>query len=273
MRHAFKKRFPDSFEILKKIYHKTFFYNIYVKLLNIISIRNNNIKYLINKEIMVRVFNGKYQVYNGPFKGMKYIERSSGSAFLPKIMGSYEEPLHAWINSILISNKYTKILDIGCAEGYYAVGFAMGIPSARVIAYDTSPIARKNIDELIKINNVTNIEIKETCTHSELDKQCSKKTLVFCDIEGYEEVLLDPINVPNLKNVDLLVELHDCFIPEITEEIISRFQKTHNIDIQVDYPYRVGVYETPNLASQDDFDQIVDENRPQHMKFVYLKAK
>jgi len=34
----------------------------------------------------------------------------------------------------VIAKRYDKILDIGCAEGYYAVGFAMRLPG------DTYPV-------------------------------------------------------------------------------------------------------------------------------------
>jgi hypothetical protein len=40
-------------------------------------------------------------ILNGPFKDMKYINTSNHSSLLPKIIGSYEEPIHRWILDIL----------------------------------------------------------------------------------------------------------------------------------------------------------------------------
>jgi methylase of polypeptide subunit release factors len=34
------------------------------------------------------------------------------------------------------------VIDIGAAEGYYAIGFARRLPAARVIASDLDPVAR-----------------------------------------------------------------------------------------------------------------------------------
>lgn len=63
------------------------------------------------------------RILAGPFRGMKYIENSHGSAYLPKILGSYEKELHKFIPRI-VEEEYELILDIGAAEGYYAVGLS-----------------------------------------------------------------------------------------------------------------------------------------------------
>src|SRR6478672_6897407 len=64
-------------------------------------------------------------VQHGPFKGMKYPGVNSvGSALIPKLLGSYERELHPLIDSIC-AGQYDQVVDIGCAEGYYAVGLAM----------------------------------------------------------------------------------------------------------------------------------------------------
>ena len=96
--------------------------------------------------------------------------------------------------------------------------------------------------------------------------------MVFCDIEGFEQVLLDPSKAPNLKYVDMLIESHDCLVPNITEELISRFYKTHSMRIIVDYPYRINKYDTPQKLTNNQFNYITDEIRPKFMKFIYMKS-
>lgn len=39
-------------------------------------------------------------VLNGPFQGMRYIDASNGSQLLPKLVGTYEEPIHEWVYEI-----------------------------------------------------------------------------------------------------------------------------------------------------------------------------
>ena len=222
-------------------------------------------------KIMLDIFNNEYIVQNGLFKGMKYIKRSSGSALLPKILGSYEEPIQGWIKEVIEDKKYENILDIGCAEGYYACGFAMKMPDTKITAYDIDEMARRNSTELKELNGFQNIEIKAECTHEELNQKSKKNTLVFCDIEGFEKILLDPIKVPNLKHADLLIESHDCFVPNITEELIERFYLTHTVRIIVDYPYRINTYITPLKSTKEQLKYITDEKRSSFMKFIYME--
>ena len=147
----------------------------------------------------------------------------------------------------------------------------MTLPNINVMAYEIDKEARENIEELKAINNLHNIEIKSECTFQELNDKSKENTLIFCDIEGFEDVLLDPVRVPNLENVDLIIESHDFILPNITDELIKRFYMTHIIKIIVNYPYRVKSYEILNKASKEDYKYIIDERRPEYMKFIYME--
>lgn len=235
----FKKYFPRLFDILKFYYQKTNFYKLRVARNDKIQRKLSDQKDKNETDVIRDIFDNQYLVQNGNFKGMKYIKRSSGSALLPKLLGSYEEPIQVWVKEVIDSNKYENILDIGAAEGYYACGFAMRMPNVKITTYDTDEVARNNAAELMELNGLSNVEIKGECSHQELNLKSNKNTLIFCDIEGFEEVLLDPIKVPNLKNDDILVESHDCFVKGLTEKLIHRFYKTHKLKIVVDYPFRL----------------------------------
>src|SRR5437016_2600251 len=63
-------------------------------------------------------------VQSGPFAGMLYVNQAVGSAHVPKLLGSYEAELHEIMRSVLTEN-YATIVDVGCAEGYYAIGLAL----------------------------------------------------------------------------------------------------------------------------------------------------
>jgi len=272
MKETLKKNFPLLFNLLKNLYINTSYYKNKLEKLREIQEANNKKREQEEAKIMNDVFNNEYIVQNGHFKGMQYIKRSSGSALLPKILGSYEEPIQGWIREVIEDKKYENILDIGCAEGYYACGFAMRMPNTTITAYDIDEKARKNSNELKETNKLTNIEIKAECTHEELNSKSKPNTLVFCDIEGFEKILLDPSKVPNLKYVDLIIESHDCFVPGITEELIKRFYLTHTMRIIVDYPYRINQYAIPKSILKEQMEYITNENRPLYMKFLYLES-
>lgn len=272
MKKFLKKNFPEFYLFLKKVWQSSPLYAKKIAKKVEIDILSRDKRVAEEAKIMREVFADQYVVQNGHFKGMKYINRSSGSALLPKILGSYEEPIQNWIGEIISGGKYSNILDIGCAEGYYACGFAMKMPKANIIGYDTDSEARANSNEMRCLNNLKNVEIRSTCTHSELNEMSGSGTLIFCDIEGFEDVLLDPKLVPNLKAVDLLVELHDFIVPGVTNKMIERFYLTHTMRIVVDYPYRTKKYDTPIPTNQAVLERICDECRPKFMKFIYMES-
>lgn len=272
MKSILKNHFPRLFKLLKFLYQNMPYYKNKIESQK----KEQKVKQAQREkeelEIMNDVFNNEYIVQNGHFKGMKYIKRSSGSALLPKILGSYEEPIQEWIREVIEDKNYVSILDIGCAEGYYAVGFAMRLSNTKIFAYDIEEEARKNSKELKELNKIMNIEINAECTHEELNFKSKENTLIFCDIEGFEKILLDPQKVPNLKYVDLIIESHDSFVPNITEDLIARFYMTHTIRIIVDYPYRVKKYYTPKQVTQAQYNYIIDERRSKYMKFIYMES-
>jgi hypothetical protein len=60
----------------------------------------------------------------------------------------------------------------------------------------------------------------------------SQRALIICDCEGYEAELFNIKSLPNLKNCDLLIELHDLYNNEqITPGIEKLFKNTHHIKL------------------------------------------
>jgi SAM-dependent methyltransferase len=270
MRSFFKTHLPTVYNFVKSIYHKSYLHKRSTRIEKEKHREWVKIRLVDDLKLLATVFNNECIVHNGPFHGLKYITRSSGSAFLPKIMGSYEEPIHEWIDQV-IRQSYDLIIDVGCAEGYYTTGFASKAPDTKVVAYDIDTEAIQNAKELAMLNQVHNIEFKSECTHSELNSLCKENTLVFCDIEGFENMLLDPEKVPNLKHADMIIECHDFLIEGTTELLVSRFIKTHRIRIIVDYPGKLKQYQTPSAYTNQQFDRITNEYRQKGTKFMFLK--
>jgi hypothetical protein len=64
-----------------------------------------------------------------------------------------------------------------------------------------------------------------------LSKELIPGSFVLCDCEGAELELLDPMKVPELKQAQILVELHDFFAPGATAAIIERFKERSKITL------------------------------------------
>jgi hypothetical protein len=169
----------------------------------------------------------------GPFRGMR-IELSplSSRHLLGYILGSQELELRAAIDSI-VARDYRTILNIGAADGYYAVGLAMRAPQARVEAFEALPELHPVIARTASANGVASrIAIEGSCTPDLLGARLAAAegaVLVLMDIEGGEVELLDPGETPELGRADILVETHDAFVANATATLIDRFQATHDI--------------------------------------------
>jgi len=170
-------------------------------------------------------------IFQGPFKDMQFLNQSSEGCHMAKLFGTYEQPLHKYIEEI-ISTKYETIFNIGSAEGYYSVGLATRMQTTKILSFDLNVAAQKACIELAKKNNVSkSIEVFGEF-HPELVKSHeNEKCLILCDVEGEENRLLDIANYPALIKFDILVESHDCFKSGMTEELVNRFSPTHQIII------------------------------------------
>ena len=171
------------------------------------------------------------KVLHGPLAGMEFVERSAEGCHIAKLLGCYEQPLQPYI-SAAIEKGYSTILNIGCAEGYYAVGLARAMPNTRSLAFDTDPKAQVACRELAAKNGVSDrVKVDGLFSPADFASYDQASILVFCDIEGAELELLDPEIAPALKSMDLIVESHECLRPGITKKLLSRFEETHTIEL------------------------------------------
>lgn len=172
-----------------------------------------------------------YKVIGGPFSGMTYVEQAVGSSYLVKLIGVYEEILHTTVQELKHCD-FKTIIDIGCAEGYYLVGLGMHNIHATLIGYDIEPTALELSKELYNKNNLNNeLILLDRCTHTDLNKRITEKTLIICDAEGFEDEILDPQKAPSLLSVDtFMIELHEFAAPGVTERIRTRFNNSHTIE-------------------------------------------
>jgi predicted O-methyltransferase YrrM len=215
----------------------------------------------------------------GPFVGLKYGGVSQGSAYIPKLLGIYERELTPQVAEI-VSLHPRLIVDIGAAEGYYAVGLARLLPEARVIGFEMEASGREALSAMAARNAVAErVEVRGKCEPHDLVAALGHEdsAVVICDVEGYEEVLLDPAAVPRLANAAILVELHDFLVPGLRETIRERFAASHEITLitqeprtRQDFPWRtLGTALLPNAY----LDWAVSEWRPVVMEWYWMVPK
>jgi hypothetical protein len=217
------------------------------------------------------------RVCSGPFVGMNYVETSVGSAYYPKILGTYELELHAAVERIQTFGV-RHIINIGAAEGYYAVGLARRIPGAKVVAFEGEARGRALTATLAALNGVSDyVEPRGWCTRETLSGALAefRDAAVVIDAEGAEKQLLDPAATPALRTCVILVEVHDFIHRGLGEVLRRRFERSHAVEEIWSRPRTIGDFPLPlsRLAGrflEEALAATMDEKRPEPMRWLLL---
>lgn len=172
-------------------------------------------------------------ILHGPFAGMRYHRIVYAGSTLDRTLGVYELEIHAALER-MVAWEPDVIVDIGTSDGYYLVGMARRLPKARVVGYDMLPLCKFLTRRLIAWNGVRDrAEVRGRCEAADLERVLAgaKRPAVICDCDGGEDPILRPDLVPGLRRAMIIVELHDVFVPGISEEIRRRFEPTHQVEL------------------------------------------
>lgn len=219
-----------------------------------------------------------WEIKAGPFEGMIYpVLAAAGSMLCPKILGTYESEIAEIFKDSDYLNQFTSIVDIGCAEGYYAVGCGIKTTRPKILAYDTSAKARELCQRMADVNGVSQrLQIKGSCTSADLRELRGVRSLVISDCEGYERELFTRDVVACLAHSDVLIEIHEQFGVDIKffEKLFSPTHCTEVFSSKTDFEKAIE-YKAAGL-SNSSFSTVVKalaECRPSRMTWLYARSK
>jgi hypothetical protein len=218
-------------------------------------------------------------VRGGPFKGMRYTNEGYG-VLAAKLFGTYECELLS-VMEPLLKARFDRFIDIGAGDGYYVIGFAIRSRVREIIAYDASEAAQKMICEMAVANGVGDrIRLKGWCHPEHLSRELGEgSNLVLMDVEGAEEVLLDPTQVPELRNAWILFEAHDVITPGVGGRVVRRFMGTHeSLEISARYREPEDITFLPQFYVKyiryDLLGRLLERpDKPERMRWFYLSPK
>lgn len=195
------------------------------------------------------------EIIGGPFAGMKYLDAAAEGALIPRLLGAYESELHSHLER-LEAGGLDCVIDVGCAEGYYAVGLARAMPGVTVYAYDIDEKARAKCAELAAINEVADrVVIGGEFAPDGFEAFAGRRALVMVDAEGAEVDILQPALSSALAGMSIIVETHDLYRPGALATMLERFSPTHDI-VRVDQAPKV--FDMPPwLAELPHLDQLL----------------
>jgi hypothetical protein len=212
---------------------------------------------------------------------MRYVALACCSEILPKLVGTYECELAPAVETICRADC-DRIVDIGAAEGYYAVGMALCNARAQVVAFEVNPSARHYLRRLARRNGVSGqIAIRDECTVESLGDSLEGaiRPAVICDCEGAEDGLLHPDRIGALRRAFIVVETHDGLetdqgvLDGITRRLHERFVATHDIEVIHSRPrIREELPGDCSALSDAEAAEAMDEGRP-WAQWLFLEPK
>jgi hypothetical protein len=213
-------------------------------------------------------------VRSGPFAGLRFVQSAVAAPHLAdclpaKLIGSYEQELHPSLER-LIGAGFSMIVNVGAAEGYYAVGLALRMPEARVHAFEIDDRRSELCLELARVNGVADrVETAAECDPAwlaGLDEDC----LLLVDCEGCEVDLLGPEQAAGLSGSALIVELHDCIAPRSSRCIVERFSPTHDVERVAATPRYSGDFPELGFLGWKNRELAISEVRTHPMAWAVL---
>jgi hypothetical protein len=164
------------------------------------------------------------RVLRGPMKGASY--HPDGNEADLKLAGAYELEIQPWLEEAL-QHRPRVFLDVGAADGYYAVGVA-ATAGIRTVAYELAKSQRERLTSLARATNVR-VEVRGMATSEALSDEELDGALVLVDVEGAEGDILSEVAVRHLSTATVIVELHERSRPGVTELLRQRFDRTHSV--------------------------------------------
>lgn len=216
----------------------------------------------------------------GPFKGLKLNRDTwwSVADLGSQCLGFYEKELLDII-SVISPSHYDYFIDIGAADGYYAIGMLAAKKVNHVICFEQSDTGRQAIHQNWCLNNAPgHIKIHAEANALSLQglpTQATQNALILIDIEGAEFDLLSPQVINDLKHCDIIIEIHhwvDNFIDKYTA-LLKCADKLFDIDIIRPTPRNTE--NMPELRCYPDDNRLllVSERRPALMRFLKLTSR
>lgn len=201
-------------------------------------------------------------VRGGAFAGLVYPPNGFADVDAPvaKLVGCYEQEI-AYVFADALRDGVEVFVDVGCADGYYAVGMAMRSPRLATYAYDLSRSALRKCASVAELNDVTDrVRLAGRCNPEALAGLPLEGALLLCDIEGGEADFFDERTVGLLRHTRVVVEAHDGGGRELGSAVALAFGDTH--ECRALRPQRREP-DDPRLASwtPSDLDAALSEGR------------
>jgi hypothetical protein len=216
----------------------------------------------------------------GPFKGMKLAAQSSWSPSdaCPKLLGTYEREAVDTITRLLEPHK--TFVDVGAADGYFAIGFLVAGLCRNAVAFEVNPHGQRIIKEMAAANGVADRlmvldKADELFPEMLLGNGVSIADCVtLIDVEGGEFSILHDRTLSALAAAPMVIELHGRLTPDaapLEANLLSRLRRTFDVEIITTGSRRFDCF--PEFATRTDDERwlMAGEGRPYLMDWAVCR--
>lgn len=169
-------------------------------------------------------------VLGGLFEGMRLPERTETVASPPHLLGTYELELQPHF-ARLGSRSYDVLVNVGCAEGYYAAGLGRLWNVPEIHAFDIDTRLHKDCRAFLEANGLADrLTLGAAFEPAYLERFAGRRVFVLCDIEGAEFGMIDGRRHPVLTRADIVIELHPGG-GHTVESLTETFAVTHDVTV------------------------------------------
>jgi len=221
-----------------------------------------------------------YKVAYGAFKGMILSRDVWWSKYdrITQTLGIYEE--HVLNRLIFFSTQGAqRFIDIGAADGYFAVGMAYSKIYSEVYAFEISSKGQEKIISNASRNLCSEaVHVFGEASITSLEKLINNETksTVLIDIEGAEYNLLSNEMLSLLSGNYVICELHPWLIEngeELQNELLNRVSQIFNFELISRESYSPNLFPEFDDLSDEERLVAVGEGRAKNMKWLVLTPK
>jgi hypothetical protein len=191
-------------------------------------------------------------------------------------LGLYEKEI---LNLISAHGPFKTFLDIGAADGYYAVGLLHAKMAKKAICFEISEDGQRAIERNWRLNGKPGkLEVYgEADGHSisSIAEKLCENTLVLIDVEGFEFQLLSPELIAILGQCNVVLEIHN-WIEGFAEKypvLLRNLDKYFDITVIAQSDRNTQNIGLLRSYTDDNRLLVSSERRPCMMRFLHLVPK
>lgn len=218
----------------------------------------------------------QWRVGYGPFAGMQIspVAWWDQTDLASKILGFYElEVLN--VLSHVDRARYRFFVDLGAADGYYAIGALRAGMFQKAFCFEMSERGREVIRANAALNDVSDsvavFGYADSRFYESLPEESLSSAVVLIDIEGGEFDLLTDELLVRLKGAMLVIELHEFMVDDGAvklKRLVDRLERVYKLKWLTTGARDLSGFESLSVLNDTDRWLLCSESRTQLMKWV-----